>query len=211
MAGFALLSQECEFVLPMCLQRETGIEKGSVSNCLLETLGKSGSQNVWESHQASSVRAQLPGIAAWDQWCNKAVMFSTTSSSHQTLWRYPELLLVQFCFWSWGTGQAGLELKVGKEDQRQIIQPAHCSKEQWSSGDPSLLFICNLHWKSSNNKKIILKRLLLTRLMKHWLQIKFYQVIQQITQHLKNLILIAADNMYLLCSKTKMTWENTGF
>lgn len=64
---FALLSQECEFMLPMCLQRETGIEKGSVSNCLLETTGKSGSQNVWESHQASSVRAQLPGIAAWGQ------------------------------------------------------------------------------------------------------------------------------------------------
>lgn len=157
MAGFTLLSQECEFVLPMCLQRETGIEKGSVSKCLLETVGKSGSQKVWESHQASSVRAQLPGTAAWGQWCNRAVVFSNTSSSHQTLWRCPELLVVELCFWSWGTGQAGLELKWARRTRdRAPSHPSHCSKE---AGAPSFLFTCNFHWESSNNKKRILKRL----------------------------------------------------
>lgn len=177
----------------MCLQRETGIEKGSVSNCLLEIVGKSGSQNVWESHQASSVRAQLPGIAAWGQWCNIvllwAVLFSTTSSSHQTLWGYPELLFgVLFLIlehWAgWIRAGGGQE---GPETEHPAIHPT-AAKGQWSSGAPSFLLIGNLHWKSSNNKRIILKGLLLVRHMKHWLQIKFYQAILQIAQHFKNYI-----------------------
>lgn len=117
-------------------------------------MGKSGSQNVWESHQASPVRAQLPGIAAWGQWCNRAVVFSPTPSSHQTLWGYPELLVVEFCSWSWGVGQPGSELKVGEKDQREHPAiPLTAAKSQWSSGAPVLPVHVQLALKKQHQQK----------------------------------------------------------
>lgn len=61
---------------------------------------------------------------------------------HQTLWEYSGLLLVEFCFWSWGIGQAGWELKVGKKDQRQSIQPS-IPQQQRGNGALGLLPSCS--------------------------------------------------------------------
>lgn len=78
------LRNASSFCLCACKGKQE-LKREVVPNCLLEAVGKSGSQNIWKPHQASSVRAQLPGSSAWDKCCNRAAVFSTTSLSLQGL------------------------------------------------------------------------------------------------------------------------------